>query len=718
MPMQITVGPPQLRVHAGQTVWSSAPDGSVGPESTGGLIFRDTRLISGWALYANGGPWELLNSGDLAHYAARAFLTNSEISGREGTIPPRSLGLVLSRWIDGGVHDDIDITSHAPVPVRFTLELALRSDFADLFEVKSGNTSRLGRVQSEWSAAHQTLRTTYDNQDFHRGLTLRARADSPAAFANGRLTFEVALPPGGTWHACLNYDLEAGADRQAAPHDCLVDAGDSRPARDLAAWRREVTQVEIANPDQAPHLPWAFIQARDDLGGLRIAVDDTLVPAAGLPWFLCLFGRDTLITSLQALPLSASLARGTLAVLGARQATGFDAWRDAEPGKILHELRVGELAHFNLVPHTPYYGTADATPLYLMLLHQAWRWTGDRALLDRHLATAEACLGWLDRHGDRDGDGFQEYGARGEQGYENQGWKDARDAVLYPDGSMVTNPKALCEMQGYAYAALTGMAEVFAALGRDDRAAELTAKAAHLYNRFNEAFWNEDDGFYAFALDGQKRQVRSVASNVGHCLWTGIVRPDRARRVAARLMAPDMFTGWGVRTLSAKHPAYNPISYHNGSVWPHDNGLIAQGLARYGFHAEAARIARGIGDAAAYFAMNQVPELFAGIPRNGTDFPVQCLGANVPQAWAAGSAFSFLQALLGLNPDAAAGRLHVDPHLPDWLPALTLRGLRVGAQSFDLHFRRVGAATEVEVLRGDKAAVHVGSLVAGGIFFV
>ena len=249
------------------------------------------------------------------------------------------------------------------------------------------------------------------------------------------------------------------------------------------------------------------------------------------------------------------------------------------------------------------------------------------------------------------------------------------------------------------------MAEVFAALGRCDRAAELTARAGLLYNRFNEAFWNEDDGFYAFALDGQKRQVRSVASNVGHCLWTGIVRPDRARRVADRLMAPDMFTGWGVRTLSAKHPAYNPISYHNGSVWPHDNGLIAQGLARYGFHAEAARIARGIGDAAAYFSMNQVPELFAGIARNGTDFPVQCLGANVPQAWAAGSAFSFLQALLGLNPDAAAGRLYVDPHLPDWLSNLTLRGLRVGEQSFDLHFRRVGQDTEVEVLRGDKAAV-------------
>ena len=340
-----------------------------------------------------------------------------------------------------------------------------------------------------------------------------------------------------------------------------------------------------------------------------------------------------------------------------------------------------------------------------MLLHQTWRWTGDDTLLARHLATAEACLTWIDDHGDRDGDGLQEYGARGDKGYENQGWKDAGDAVLYPDGSMVTNPKALCEMQGYAYAAWTGMAEIFAHLGRHDRAAELTAKAARLYNRFNDTFWNEAEGFYAFALDGAKRPVWTVASNVGHCLWTGIVRPDRARRVAARLMAPDMFSGWGVRTLSAKHPAYNPISYHNGSVWPHDNGLIAQGLARYGCHDEAARIARGIGDAASYFAMNQIPELFAGIPRNGTDFPVQCIGANVPQAWAAGSTFSFLQALLGLEPDAPRGVLRVDPHLPDWLPEITLRALRLGDATLDLRFHRDGRATRVEVLRGDPSKV-------------
>ena len=709
MPPQITVGPPQLRVHHDRTVWAAEPDGSISRDSRKGLIFRDTRLISNWALYANGVAWELLNGGDLTHYAARAFLTNRAFPGPHSTIPARTINLVLSRWIDGGVHEDIDITNHAMMPVEFTLELSLRSDFADVQEVREAHTARRGRIGAEWSAARQTLRTTYDRSDFHRGITVRAIADCPASYANGRLAFEISLAPGQTWHACLIYDLEAGDEVVSAPPGCLAEpgllnGGGSQPARQMAEWDQASLRIETGHAEIAR----AFDQAREDLGALRMTIDGEPVTAAGMPWFLCLFGRDPLIVAMQALPLNASLARGTLAVLGARQATGYDNFRDAEPGKILHELREGELAHFGDIPHSPYYGTADATPLYLMLLHQAWRWTGDRSLLEAHLATAEGCLRWIDRNGDRDGDGFQEYGARGTGGYENMGWKDSGDAVRYPDGSLVSNPKALCEIQGYVYAAWSGMAEIFDELGRPDRAADLRARAARLYNHFNDVFWNEHDGFYAFALDGDKRPVRSVVSNVGQCMWTGIIRPDRARRVVDRLMAPDMFSGWGIRTLSADHPAFNPISYQNGSVWPHDNGLIAHGFARYGFSAEAGRVAGAITEAAASFAMHQVPELFAGITRNGTDFPVQCNTANVPQAWAAGSAFSFLQAMLGLEPNAAQGTLRLSPHLPDWLPNVTLHGLRMGEHEFDLRFHRTNGATEVEVLRGDKSAVLVG----------
>jgi glycogen debranching enzyme len=287
------------------------------------------------------------------------------------------------------------------------------------------------------------------------------------------------------------------------------------------------------------------------------------------------------------------------------------------------------------------------------------------------------------------------------------GWKDAGDAVLYPDGRLVKGPKALCELQGYVYAAWIGMAEIFDALGQADRAATLRAKAAALFQRFNDAFWDDDFGGYAFALDGDKRRVLTSASNVGHLLWSGIVPPERAAKVVERLMAPDMFSGWGIRTLSATHPGFNPYSYHDGSVWAHDNGLIAQGFKRYGFAAEAARVARAVSGAAAFFALHQVPELYAGLPREVAPFPVQFLGANVPQAWAAGSAFSFVQALLGMQPDAPNGVLRLTPTLPAWLPELTLRDLWLNGSRFDLHFRRMGNTTVTEVLAGDPAAIVV-----------
>lgn len=698
MPLQITVGPPQLVVHQALTVWASDPDGQAADGGAKGLMFRDTRLISHWHLFANGEPWELTNGGAITHFAARVFLTNRAIPTQDGDVAPRTLSLALARWIDGGVHEDLDLTNHGGTRVRFSLEVSIRSDFADLFEMKSGRVVRRGRISTEWFEREQLLRTRYVNQDFLRGLAVTARGDSHAAYANGRLSFDIDLAPGETWHACLLYDLESDDEHLFAPVGCIDRALSGSQAQELEQWRASTLQLD------APHAETCrtWRQAVDDMAALRLPIDGHLVPAAGLPWFMALFGRDSLIVSLQALPVTTSFARGALAVLGARQADAEDDERDAEPGKILHEMRLGELAHFRLIPHTPYYGTADATPLYIVLLHETWRWTGDRALLLAHLPAAERCLAWIDRYGDRDGDGFQEYQTRSSQGYENLGWKDAGDAVLYPDGSLVRGPKALCELQGYVYAAWTGMAEIYDALNRPDDAAALRARAATLYNRFNDAFWDEESGFYAFALDGEKRPVLSVASNVGHCLWSGLIRPDRARRVAEVLMGEAMFTGWGIRTLSGEHVGFNPYSYHNGSVWPHDNGLIAQGLARYGFTEEVGRLAAAVSEAASYFALHQVPELYAGIPRDDSDFPVQCLGANVPQAWAAGSAFSFMQALLGLRPDAARGVLEVAPALPDWLPEVTLRGLRMGDEVFDLRFH----GREVKVLRGPAEKVR------------
>ncbi len=705
MPLEIKVGPPQLAIHQGHTVLITEPDGQMFWPTDKGLYFFDTRLISAYALYANGQVWDLLNSGATSYYASRIFLTNKAFPSESGDIPARTLSMVLSRAIDAGMHETYDVTNYGRAPAHFNLEIAIRSDFADIFEVKSGRIVRRGRITSMWADdGGGVLTTGYRNGEFFRGLRIRVSAPNPAVYANGRISFAISLNPGESWRGSMLYDLTDGDRTYEAPAECLMD-GSSQQGIALKQWSAGLLKFE-SSVDAFERL---FNQAVEDMAALRLPIEGDggteYVPAAGLPWFVALFGRDTLIASLQTIILNPEFARGTLAVLGAWQATTRDDYRDAEPGKILHELRLGELAALKLIPHTPYYGTADATPLYLVTLHAAWRATGDLDMVRQHVSTAEGCLAWIDEYGDRDKDGFQEYGTRSDAGYENVGWKDSGDAVVNLDGSKVVGPKALCELQGYVYAAWRGMAEVFTALGDPSRAARLTAKADALYTRFNAAFWNEAGGFYAFCLDGAKAPVWTVASNAGHLLWSGIVPPERAGRVVARLMQPDMWSGWGIRTLTQENPAYNPYSYQNGSVWPHDNSLIALGFKHYGFADEANMVARDINRAASFFTQRQLPELYSGLQRNDTNFPVQYLGANVPQAWAAGSVFALIQAMLGLAPDAPNEVLWIDPVLPEWLPDITLRDLRVGGQMFDIAFSRVDGQTRHEVLRGNPAAV-------------
>ncbi len=706
MPFKVQVGPPQIAIHQAMTVLVTESDGQINWPSDKGLYFFDTRLISAWAVYANGTEWDLLNGGAMNFDAARIFLTNRAFLTQDGPIAAQTLAFGIARVLTHGLHEDLDLTNHSQKPVRFNLEIALRSDFADVFDVKSKRDIRRGHITSDWSEARQTLRTTYTNADFTRAVGVTAgRSDSPAVFANGRLSFEVKLPPGGTWHCCLLYEFTDGDKHYRAGASCAEYADTSAQAQAHRDWRQTVLKVRTSNEEFYRF----YHQAIDDMASLRLPIEGTghmeFLPAAGLPWFMAPFGRDSLIVSLQNILVYPEFARGSLEVLGRWQCKQRDDFRDAEPGKIMHELRYGELAHFKLIPHTPYYGTADATPLYLITLHAAWRATGDKTLLEKYLPNAEAALDWIDNDGDRDGDLFQEYQTRSPVGYENMAWKDAGDSMTYSDGSPVRGPKALCELQGYVYDAWVRMAEVFDALGQPDRAKALRTKAAALFKKFNEAFWDENSGFYAYMLDGEKRKVMTVASNPGHLLWSGIVPADRAARVVARLMAPDMNSGWGIRTLSSKHPAYNPYSYQNGSVWPHDNSLIALGFKRYGFSAEAGQIARDISDAASHFLLNQLPELYAGVQRNGGNFPVQYLGANVPQAWAAGSCFALLQAMLGIQSDAPNDRLYVDPDLPAWLPDITLLDLRLGHRHLDIRFWREGEKTAWEVLRGDAKVV-------------
>jgi glycogen debranching enzyme len=716
MALEIKVGPTQLAIHHGQSVLVTEQNGEIGARSDKGFYFFDTRLISSWKIYANGETWELLNSGSVTYFAYRVFLANRAILTEDGEIAPHTLGLVLSRSIGDGFHEDIDLTNHSAKPVRFNLEIAIRGDFADIFEVKAKRIVRRGRIATDWLRESAKLAMIYHNKDFSRALIVRPyNNDSPVVYANGRLSFEIALEPGTSWHSCLSYEIVDGERRFESPINCIEHTERSKFWTNLKDWQHGVLKIRTSNEE----IYRLFRQAVEDMQALRLSITGTeethFVPAAGMPWFVALFGRDSLIVSIQNMLVYPDFARGALAVLGSLQATERDDFRDAEPGKIMHEMRHGELAHFKLVPHTPYYGTADATILYLIVLHDAWRWSGDQGLIERHLSTAERCLEWIDEYGDRDGDGFQEYETRSPVGYENQSWKDAGEAVVYPDGSLVKGPNALCELQGYVYDAWLRMAEIYDQIGKADRALDFRQKAQVLFHNFNEAFWDEDSGFYAYALDGSKKKVLSVVSNPGHCLWSGIVPPDRAARVVARLMKSDMWSGWGIRTLSAEHPSFNPYSYQNGSVWPHDNGIIALGFKRYGFAAEAAQIARDVSEAGSFFMLHQLPELYAGIQRDETNFPVQYLGANVPQAWAAGSVFSFLQAILGVQPDAPNGRLYINPVLPSWLPDLTLIDLRLGDKCFDVRFWRTDEKTRFEVLKGDPGAIIMRKLQVAGL---
>ena len=696
MSFKVRVGLPQIAIHHAQTVLVTDPNGEMTWPSDMGLYLLDTRLISAWSVQANGESWDLLTGGAVHHDTARIYLTNRAFATEDGTIPRRTLSLVLSRRILRGMHEDLDLTNHGASTIRFNLEILVRSDFSDVFDVKAKRNIRRGHISSVWSDA-DGLVTTYRNKDFFRQTAIAIAPEGLApVYANGRLSFEVRLAPGESWHACLLYTFTAG-DRVFAPPLDHASSGEAD-----RTWHDSVLKIQTSNEEYYR----MYFQAVDDLGALRLPMEgaggEVVVPAAGLPWFMAPFGRDSLIASLQSMMVWPDFARGALDVLGHWQAKERDPWRDAEPGKIMHELRYGELAHFRLIRHTPYYGTADATPLYLITLHAAWKATGDRSLLETFLPNAEAALRWIDEEGDRDGDMFQEVHKRTPDGYENMNWKDSGDSMTWPDGSPVVGPKALCELQGYVYDAWRRMAEVFDALDQPARAATLRDKAAALFTKFNDVFWNEEAGFYAYLLDGEKRAVPTITSNCGHLLWSGIVPPDRAARVVARLMAADMNTGWGIRTLSSKSGAYNPYSYQNGSVWPHDNSLIALGFRRYGFAAEAAMLARGISEAASHFLLNQLPELYAGIDRAASPFPVQYLGANVPQAWAAGSAFALTQAMLGLEQDAPAGVLWVDPALPAWLPDITVNNLPLGQGRFMIRF----TGTEYKVLAGDPAKVR------------
>lgn len=711
--MEVRVGPSTITIHSDDRVLVCEPDAIMSRGEGQGLFASDTRFVSGYRLKLGDVHPVLLNSSQVRPFSSRFEFSNPPLDTVAGTIPAQTLHLRLDRTVADGIHEDYDLSNHGRHPVEVLLEVSIECDFADIFDVRSKALLRRGSLQTEWDEKHSRLTTRYRNGGFRRALHLKVEdADSPPEFANGGLSFRVPLEPGETWHVCMLWipDMDDGAKEPSLRpcHDLLgEDPAQDRLSRE---WLENTTRFRPS--DDAIAL--IISRAVDDLASMRLHEHDETaagrrgashadlwVPAAGIPWFVTLFGRDALIVSLQTLSLSNRLACGSLRALAAFQADSYDDERDMEPGKIPHELRRGELATLRLIPHTPYYGTHDATPLFVLTASQAWRWHGDRETLDALRPHVERALAWIDSDGDRDGDGLLEYATRSSRGYYNQGWKDSGDAIATAMGGIAQAPIALCEIQGYVVAAKRAWAGVLEDVyGEHEPTARLRAEADRLASLIEERFWWEAEGTYYLGLDANKQPIETVASNAGHLLWSGAVGSERAARVAERLLAEDMWSGWGVRTLSKAHPAYNPFSYQLGSVWPHDNAIIAAGFRRYGLDDKAHVVARGLFDAAERFEAGRLPELMAGVDRGAGSFPVQYLGANVPQAWASGAVVHLIATMIGLEPDAAGGALSLTPCLPEWLGSIEVAGLRVGDGSADFRIARDEAGSHRLEVRG------------------
>ena len=633
------------------------------PDEPEGLFFKDTRHLSHWVLTLNGSRLEVLSTDAIEHYFAQFFCVPAG-----GTIHQNPIVSVnRRRRVGEGFSEQIAVINYDSAIRDFELTLEADADFADLFEVKDA-LSKKGSYYSENRDGKLVL--GYRREGFV-GESILESSIPPSKVQGRCASFQFVLQPKSTWTVELQVQPVTGEiihrPKYAAGNNLSEAKTDHRG--ELKEWIYSAPNVS-SYPDL---IRAVYLRSLLDLSALRFFPDISpraSVPAAGLPWFMALFGRDSLITSYQALPFVPELSATTLRVLAQTQGKVIDDFREEEPGRILHELRCGEMTAFKERPHSPYYGTSDATPLFLILLDEYERWTGDAALVRELEPAARAALRWIDEHGDSDRDGYVEYERKTSVGLDNQCWKDSWNSILFSDGTLAPTPRATCEIQGYVYDAKKRCARLARAVWGDERLADrLQSEASVLKQRFNKDFWIEDRQFFALALDGAKRKVDSLTSNIGHLLWSGIVEDDKVPHVVRHLMGPRLFSGWGVRTMAEGDAGYNPIEYHNGTVWPHDNSIIAAGLWRYGYRKEAAALITGMFVAARFF-QHRLPEVFAGYARQKTGFPVKYPTASSPQAWATGAPLLAIRVLLGMEPKDNA--LTTDPFLPEWIGTLAL----------------------------------------------
>jgi glycogen debranching enzyme len=671
-----------------------------------GLFQDDTRILSRYRLRVAGGPPVLLSAQMPRPYGALIDLAVNDLPFGGNAWDPRNVIHIRRELsLSDRLIERLTLTSYLRTPLDFWVELEYGADFADIFEVRGWRREARGQYFAP-RVEDDCVTFAYRGRDGRAVRSLLRFRDPPPSAEITEHTARWTLRLDDEQRVELEWEVWA----QESERRVLAPRGldDARAQLDgvYRVWQDQGSRWTT----DAGDLDHLIRRAADDLRALHVEVDGEPALSAGIPWYSTIFGRDAIITSLQTLPLNPGMARRTLRFLAARQGAREDSYTEEQPGKILHELRRGEMARTGEIPHVPYYGSVDATPLWLILLHETWRWTGDAELSRALLPHAERALAWIDEYGDLDGDGFVEYLSTSPKGLVNQGWKDSGDGVPFPDGGLPQAPIALVEVQGYVYDAKLRMAEMYQHLGYADRAAELRRQAAEMRDRIRDRFWREELGTFALALDRDKRPVATATTNAGHLLWSRVPAPDEAQRVAERFLEPDFFSGWGIRTLSAAHPAFNPMSYHNGSVWPHDNAIVVLGMALYGHARTAIPVVRAIYEAGVQTEYQRLPELYCGMTRGRGQRPVAYPVSCSPQAWASGSLFMLLQAMLGIYAEAPARVLHVrDPVLPDFLNQLTVSGLAIGGTRVSLQFRRHGSRTLANLLSldGDRLQVRI-----------
>jgi glycogen debranching enzyme len=654
----------------------SSSSGDIEPAATHGVFFEDTRFVSTWRVRLDGEELQTL-AAISRHPFAATFVSRGKPR------PGQSDSTVLverSRYVGNGMREDIVVRNLGLEPATCSINFELDADFAHLFEVKESRVHAHGRHALDVTSSVMTF--SYENGAVTRRLEVAFPSEAKVTPHAAQLTIE--LGGGEEWRTSLEFRLTVdGEPVELRYSGDLVD--NSVPVERFRAWEETIPRVRTGHDD----IDATFRQSAADLGALQIFDPehaDRMVIAAGAPWFMTLFGRDSLLTSLMTLDVDPVLATNTLLTLARLQGTRVDDLSEEQPGKILHEMRRGLTTMADTPDGSIYYGSIDATPLFVVLLGEIYRWGASADIVAQLLPHADRALEWVEEFGDRDGDGFVEYQRATDRGLANQGWKDSFDGINFAAGALADAPIALCEVQGYVYAAYVARAEIARHLGDTTTALTFESRASRLQKAFNEQFWLEDRGYFAVGLDRAKRPIDSLTSNIGHCLWSGIIDPAKAAATVEHLCGPEMFTGWGIRTLASSMGRYNPVSYHNGSVWPHDSAICAAGLARYGFLKQAEAVTVGLFDAAKTFG-GRLPELFCGFDRHAFPVPVPYPASCSPQAWASASPFWLLRTtLLGLDPCIPDGVVRFAPTVPDSFGSVSVENLFLA-----------GARLEIEV---------------------